>query len=178
MGMRGAAGLSNVLRSGDDIDTSARAALQQTGIEKLHVIACGPRPSDPAELLSSARMEELVGWAEQNYDQVFIDCPPILAASDAAIVGRLLDGIMMVVQPEQNHRRVVLRAAENLQAMRVNLVGIVANRVGDERDSSYYGYGYGYGYGAGYGMDEEDEMHDEQPEAEQEPVVMSPRRAA
>jgi len=84
-----------------------------------------------------------------------------MAATDAAIVGRIVDGMLLVVQPDKNHRRLVLRAVESLLSVQVNLCGIVANRVGDEKEGGYYGYGsgygygYGYGYGAGYGQEDE-----------------------
>ena len=75
-----------------------------------------------------------------------------MAAADAAIVGRAVDGMLLVVQPAKNHRRMVIRSAESLLSLQVNLLGIVANRVGEESGSGYYGYGsYGYGYGYGYG---------------------------
>jgi len=173
--MRDRDGLSSVLRSTDEVGSKAEELITSPGVDNLFVLPSGPRPSDPAELLSGERMQQLVAWCEQHFDQVFIDCPPILAASDAALVARLLDGIMLVVQPERNHRRVVLRAAEGLRSMNVNLVGVVANRVGEDSEG-YYGYGYGYGYGQGYGMEEEDEsaVGDAPP-----PVVeMQPRRAA
>jgi polysaccharide biosynthesis transport protein len=56
----------------------------------------------------------VLAWAEANYDQVLIDCPPILAAADAAIIGRLTEGLILVIQPEKNHRRLVLRAVSGL----------------------------------------------------------------
>lgn len=118
-----------------------------TGIENLDVLPSGPKPSNPAELLSGPRLSEVLAWAESNYDQVIVDCPPILAAADAAIVGRLTDGLILVVHPEKNHRRLVIRAVASLAAMGVGLVGVVANRVG-ENEGDYYGYGYGYGAGA------------------------------
>jgi succinoglycan biosynthesis transport protein ExoP len=108
-------------------------------------------------LLSSERFVELLGWADGKYDQVLIDCPPVLAASDASIIGRLTDGMVLVVQPEKNHRRLVLRAADGLASIGVDLIGVVANRVGEDSGGYYgYGQGYGYGYGYGHGHDEED----------------------
>lgn len=179
--LRSVDGLSNLLRSGDDVGQLAQQLVQESGVPNLDVFPSGPRPSDPAELLTSRRMEDLVAWAEQNYEQVFIDCPPILAASDAAIAGRLVDGIMLVVQPDQNHRRAVVRAVENLAAMRVNLVGIVANRVSQQRDGSYYGYGYGYGNGYGQAENEADARRrdDDAPlHPDLDEGILQPRRAA
>jgi Mrp family chromosome partitioning ATPase len=82
------------------------------------------------------------------------------AASDAALIGREVDGVLLVVQPSENHRRVVIRSVEALRAMKINLVGVVTNRVAAEKGSGYYeegyGYGLGYGCGSGYGADCDD----------------------
>jgi Mrp family chromosome partitioning ATPase len=120
--------------------------VRTTGLETLDVLPCGPKPVDPAELLSGDRLAEVMAWAESNYDQVLIDCPPVLAAADAALVGRAVEGVVLVVQPEKNHRRLVLRAAESLRSLEVNLVGLVANKIGTESGGAYDTYGYGYGY--------------------------------
>ena len=111
--------------------------------------------------MSHPRFAELIAWAENAYDQVLIDCPPVLAASDAALVGRLVDGVLLVVRPEENHRREVVRAAEGLAAMQVNLVGIVTNSIGSVIQSPHYGYGFGYGHGSGYGYGRETGEPDE-----------------
>lgn len=146
--LRGKPGLSEILRSEDDLASMCLARVHSTSCGKLDVIPCGPKPSNPAELLSDYRLAEVMAWAEANYDQVLIDCPPILAASDAAIVGRQTDGLMLVVQPEKNHRRLVLRAVAGLTSIGVTVLGVVANRISRDHKSDYYGYsGYGYGYG-------------------------------
>jgi capsular exopolysaccharide synthesis family protein len=148
--LRGSGGVSEILRSTEDIAALCAERVLATGVEGLDIIPCGPKPSNPAELLSGTRLSDLLAWAETHYDQILVDCPPILAASDAAIVGRLTDSLILVVQPEKNHRRLVLRAVNGLAAIGVHIGGVVANRVSTEKNSGYYGYG-GYGYGYGYG---------------------------
>jgi capsular exopolysaccharide synthesis family protein len=184
--MKGLPGLSEVLRFDDDLDQLCTSYIQASGSENLDILPCGTRPSNPSELLASSRLIELIGWAESRYDQVLIDCPPILATSDAAMVGKLVDGVVLVVQPEKNRRRVVLRAADSLRAVEAELVGVVANRVDVEKQDGSYGYSYGYGYGYSYGYGhEEDEDGDEHP-PEKKPVAeeaaavpgVLPRRAA
>ena len=120
------------------------------------MLPCGPRPSNPAELLASERFSDLLAWAETVYDQVLVDAPPVLAASDAAIIGRLVDGVVLVVRPDKNQRRPGRprrRRASVRWASRV--LGVVINRLTTDKDEGYYGYnygvGYGYGYGGGYG---------------------------
>lgn len=159
-GMRKMPGLADVLRSDEKIDQQCPALIQHSGIDLLDVLPCGSKASNPGELLSKRRLEELVAWCTNEYDQVLIDCPPVLAASDAALVGRHTDGTILVVQPEKNHRRLVIRATEELASLRVSVIGIVANRV-PEHSASGYGYGYGYGYGVGYGEDDALEPDDD-----------------
>jgi Mrp family chromosome partitioning ATPase len=186
--LRGLPGLADALRSEGDAAEDCQQRVQSSGIDGLDVFPCGPKPSDPTVLLSGPRMADLVAWAETAYDQVLIDCPPTLAASDAAIIGRLADGVVLVVQPEKNHRRLVLRATESLRVMQVQLVGVVANRVSTEKEGGYYGagygYGYGYGYGAGYGDREDEEGSDQSSVASETDDTprggrpVAPRRAA
>jgi capsular exopolysaccharide synthesis family protein len=160
LGMRGLGGLTNILRSGETLETAAARYVRPSGIAGLDVLPCGPRPSNPSELLSSVHFEEVVAWAESVYDQVLFDCPPTLAASDAAIISRHLDGVVVVIQPEKNRRRQVFRAFDGLSSVGVNLLGVVANRISRTEDA--YGYGYGYGYGQEHDQEEED--LDEAPE--------------
>jgi Mrp family chromosome partitioning ATPase len=130
----------------------------------MDVLPSGPRPHDPTGLLSRSRFSEFLNWAQDYYDQVLIDGTPILVASDAAIVGRVADGLVLVIQPEKNHRRAVLRAADEIHDANLNLIGLVINRISTDARQGYgsgYGYGYGYGYGEAYGdfddIDENDQ---------------------
>jgi capsular exopolysaccharide synthesis family protein len=149
--MRSRPGLSDLLRSDDDVAQLSSECICPSGLERLDILPCGPRPSDPAELLSRERFSDLLGWAETLYDQILIDSPPVLAASDVAILGRLVDGVLVVVQPHKNHRRRVLRAVESLASLGVSLAGAVVNGVASETDAGYYGYAGDYEYGYGYG---------------------------
>ena len=181
--MRGLKGLSRILKSVDPIAEAAPESIRETGQEGLHIIPCGPKPSNPSELLSTPRMSELIAWADDHYDQILIDCPPILAASDASIVGRLIDGLALVVQPTKNRRKLVLRATEMLRTAGVDVAGVIANRIGGKGDGYGYGYGYGYGHNYGYGHDDhEGELEDEYADAVSSQrtgtTTSSPRRAA
>ena len=163
LGLRGPQGLSHVLRdTTTEIESSVRENLHHDLCDGLDVLASGARPSNPAELLHSPRFADLLAWAETVYDQILIDSPPTLAAADTTIIGRQVDGAVLVVRPDKNQRRPVMRAVDGFRALDVNLLGVVVNRVGEDGTSDYYGYGmgYGYGYGAGYGA-EHDEPHGE-----------------
>jgi capsular exopolysaccharide synthesis family protein len=161
LGLRGAEGVSQVLRSSQDLPSICREVIKPTSIVNLDVLPSGGRSMEPSELLSSQRMVDLLAWAENEYDQVLVDCPPIMAASDAAIVGRLVDGMLLVVQPSKNGRRVVLRASDELTRMKVNLIGVVVNRVETEGQNGGHGFASGFSSGYGYGLGYEDDDHDD-----------------
>jgi len=168
--MKGMQGLSTILRDDRPIADSAVENLKASGAENLDVIPSGPRPVNPAELLSSDRMSELLAWAETLYDQVVVDAPPVLAVTDPAIVGRLADGVLLIVRPEKNRRKMVIRAAESFHSVGIPVLGIVANHLTAESGGDYYGYGYGYGYEYGYGHDEHDSDYGSSAHSGNEPV--------
>lgn len=145
LGKRGLPGLSDILRSDEDVHSVAPTRVHSSEVGNVEFIACGAKPSDPAALLSSSRMEDLLGWAVSSYDQVIIDCPPALIASDALIVGRLADSCLMVVNPDKNKRRAILRTADTLKNSGVEIAGLVLNNASMSIEKSYYGYGKGYG---------------------------------
>lgn len=187
MGMKGQAGLSDVLVASVPMPDIIRQHVCSSGLPGLDVLPAGPRRPNPSELLSTPRMADLLAWAETAYDQVFIDSPPTLVASDTSILGRLADGVVFVVQPGKNRRRLVMRAAESLTAVGVKLLGIVANRVSATDGNNGYGYGSGYGYSAGYGYgyghgdtsDDEDASADvDMPDAQTERDDPPAKRAA
>lgn len=157
MGLKGKPGVTDVLSSGDNAAKAAASLVQHTELPHLDVLPAGLRRSNPAELLSGQGFVELLAWAESTYDQVLVDCPPVLAVSDAQIVGRLVDGAILVVQPQKNHRRLVARACHNFASTGCNMLGVVANGLSAQSARGYgYGYGNGYGYGDSYGHDAKD----------------------
>ena len=110
--LRGPKGLSHILRDDAEITDSISRNITMGMTEGLDVIASGSRPVNPAELLASERFSEVLAWAETIYDQILVDAPPILAVADPAIIGRLADGMVLVMRPDTNRRKMVLRAAE------------------------------------------------------------------
>ena len=144
LGLRGADGVSNLIRGRGEVPQLADALVLPSGIDGLDVLSAGPRSTNPAELLASTRFSELLGWAEGAYDQILIDSPPALAASDTALIGRLVDGVLLVVQPAKNRRRLVIRAAESFAQLKIPLFGIAVNRIGNDGNNGYYEYGADY----------------------------------
>lgn len=154
MGVKGQSGLSDALVSTANLSEIIGQFVRSSGLPGLDLLPAGPRRPNPSELLSSPRMADLLAWAETVYDQILIDSPPALVASDASIAGRLVDGVVLVVQPNKSRRRLVMRAAETFSSAGIKLLGIVVNRVSAEGSDDVYGYGAGYGYGYGYGEDQ------------------------
>jgi polysaccharide biosynthesis transport protein len=158
LGLRGTDGVSSVIRGQGDAAQLAAELVRPSGIDNLDVLSSGPRPTNPAELLASTRFSELLGWAEGAYDQILIDSPPALATSDTALIGRLVDGVLLVVQPAKNRRRLVIRAAESFTQLKIPLFGIAVNRIGNDGNNGYYEYGADYDsdYADEYEYDVED----------------------
>lgn len=144
LGMRGEPGLAELLRDHAPIPEVLAQRLKTGVVPDLDVLPCGRRPTNPAELLAGPRSSELLDWAAQHYDQIIIDSPPAPLASDTAIWGRLADGVVLVIQPEKNKRRAVLRAAEYLRLLKITLLGIVLNRVHSGKEEDYAGYSGDY----------------------------------
>ncbi len=153
--LKGIPGVAEIITSKLPPSESAPSLVYETEVEGLHVLPVGLRRPNPAELLSSQAFVELLAWADSAYDRVIVDCPPILAVSDAQIVGQLVDGAILVVRPEKNHRRAVIRAVESFQSSGCRVLGVVANALSiDSQSYGYGGYGYGSSYGYSYGHDE------------------------
>ena len=105
-----------------------------------------------------------------RYDQILIDSPPTLAATDASIIGRLVDGVVLVMQPAKNRRRLVLRAAESFTSLGVTLLGVVVNRVGADKQDAIYSVDIQDGYGYG-GEEENQSTEDPMNHSDVEPIA-------
>ncbi len=173
--LKGQHGLSTLLRDSAPLPQSIPANLVPSLLENLDVISSGPRPVNPMELLAGDRFADLLGWAETVYDQIVIDSPPVLAVSDSAIIGRLVDGVVLAVRPEKNRRRLVVRAVSSFPSLGVRVLGMVINNVEAEKNQTDYGYGYGYGYGYSYGADHEEQGAEDPGQPAQ--AMRRPRRA-
>ena len=133
--LKGPRGLSHVLRDDAPLADCCLENVFNLGIEGLDFMPSGPRPANPSELLSSERFNDLIAWAEQIYDQVLIDAPPVLAVTDPAIVGRIVDGAIVVVRPDKKRRKMVTRAIESFRATGVKGISGVGNHLTTDTNS-------------------------------------------
>jgi capsular exopolysaccharide synthesis family protein len=145
MGLEGAVGLTSVLLGRVDLD----AALQAWGTGGLHVLASGPLPPNPSELLGSAGMQQLLHELEDRADIVLIDAPPLLPVTDAAVLGTITSGVVLLIRSNKTRREQVTRAMAILRGVSATPLGTILNMVPTRGPDAYaYGYGYGYGYKA------------------------------
>ena len=105
----------------------------------------GPHPPNPAELLCSMKMENLIKQCGQRFDHVVLDSPPVLPITDATILSSLVDGMIMVVECEATTRAALHRACRVIEHSGGKILGTVLNKVDTRRDG-YYGYRYYHGY--------------------------------
>lgn len=114
-------GLSDYLRGKAELND----IIFNLDIEHLSFISSGPVPSNPAELLGSVRMRELIEQLRQEYDFVLFDTPPVIPVTDSVILGSKVEGVIMVMQAGRTQRGMVTRAAELLSQAHGNIVGHV-----------------------------------------------------
>jgi succinoglycan biosynthesis transport protein ExoP len=114
-------GLSSVLMNQCD----SKEAIRASEIEDLDIIDCGPIPANPAELLSSARMEELLQEQRKKYDHIIIDGPPVLLVSDASVLAGLVDATLVVFNATATSRGAAQRTVRELDEVNANVVGCV-----------------------------------------------------
>jgi len=134
-------GLSNLLTG----RTQLKDAIQKTFVENLWLLSSGPIPPNPAELLNSARMKQLLDQLKENFNYVFIDSPPMLFVSDAAILGSMSDSTVIVLRPEKAHRKPFLNTIAEVRRGKAHIIGVVFNDVNYKKSiHSYDHYKYQY----------------------------------
>ena len=126
-------GLSNMI-----LDKRDTAPLAATGVENLLLLPAGVLPPNPADLLGSRRMEEIIAGLKAQADIVLFDAPPVIAVTDAALLALRLDGALLVVSAGQTRREHALQAKALLEKIHVRLVGtVLTNATLDRALSSY-----------------------------------------
>ena len=112
-------------------------------VPNLDIIACGPIPSNPSELLETPRMDAFLNELRQRYDRVVIDCPPISAVSDPLVMGSKADGVLYVMKFKKIRREHARRSVQRIQDAGIQIIGVLLNDIDFEgRDSYYYSYYY------------------------------------
>jgi len=125
-------------------DKDYRDYVRETAVPGVKVLAGGPIPPNPAELVGSKRMKRLIDDASEQFDIVLIDTPPIIAVTDASIIAQEVDGVILVLASGEVNKEYAQRAKEQLDKVGAKILGAVLNKV-DLKTSEYYYYYYYHG---------------------------------
>ncbi|WP_433745243.1 CpsD/CapB family tyrosine-protein kinase [Falsibacillus pallidus] len=136
-GMLNTIGLTNVLSRQTELDD----AIQPSDTDYLDILASGPIPPNPAELLSSASMENFLAEVYQKYDIVLFDTPPVTAVTDAQVLANQCDGTILVISSGSTENEQAIKAKELLETSKTKLLGIVLNNKKMTNNQYYYYYG-------------------------------------
>lgn len=130
-------GLTTVLSQGTELER----ALKATRIAKnLNVLTSGPIPPNPSELLGSRKMEELIAEASEKFDIILIDAPPVVSVTDAQILSRVIDGVIVVAHANQTKKEDLQKAKKLLDQVHANILGCVISDY-ESTNTAYAYYG-------------------------------------
>ncbi|HBQ6263278.1 TPA: polysaccharide biosynthesis tyrosine autokinase [Klebsiella pneumoniae] len=142
LGSENVKGLSDILSG----QAKVESIIERVSGGEFDYIGRGQTPPNPAELLMHPRFKELLSWASQNYELVIVDTPPILAVTDAAIIGKYAGTTLLVARFEANTAKEIAVSIKRFEQTGVVIKGCILNGV-MKKASSYYSYGYSqYGY--------------------------------
>ena len=141
LGLENSVGLITVLLG----RTTLEHAIQEH-VSGVRLLGTGPQPPNPAEVLDTQAMRDLLGTVRADYDVVIIDAPPILPVADAAILATEVDGVLLLARYGSTSQDQLRQAVARLDSVGGRLLGTILNRA-PLKALGGYGYGYGYGYG-------------------------------
>ncbi len=140
-----AGGLSTFLSRQVELDS----LIHKLWVPNLSILPCGPIPPNPAELISSERMKELLRVLSGRFDHILIDSPPLINVTDPVILSTMVDGVILVIQAGRSTRDVLRRARQELNSVGAKVFGVVLNNLDLKREgydsyiATYGNYGYG-----------------------------------
>ena len=127
-------------------DVTPADIAKPTQVTRLFIIPSGPLPPNPVELLSNAKMFDLLSAARERFDYVFLDGPPVIGLADALVIANLAQATVFAVAAGSTRIGAMEGSAKRLRAANGKLIGAILVKVGQ----AGHGYGYGYGYGYDY----------------------------
>jgi succinoglycan biosynthesis transport protein ExoP len=130
-------GLSDVLKG----ELEFLNAVRETAVPNLSLLPSGTLPTNPAELLSSPRLGQLLRAARDEFDVVFVDAPPLLAVSDPCVIARQIDGLLLVVRLGKNSVESAAQSRDLIRTNGLQVLGVVANCAAgsDDADQAQHG---------------------------------------
>lgn len=135
-------GLSDFLAKGQSVE-ELHQFVQDSDIPGVKIIACGPRPPNPSELLNTPRLGALVAWSKENFDRIIIDCTPMFPIHDTLLWGRHVNAAVFVVRYGQTRVPLIARANQRLKDGGIKILGAVVNAA-RPGGLTYSAYGYYY----------------------------------
>lgn len=127
-------GLTNMI-----LNDAEKPPLQQTAVENLSLLASGPKPPNPADLLGSKKVDQLIASMAEQFDFVLFNAPPVVAVTDATILGAKVDGVLLVITAGKTRRDHAEKAKEMLEKAHVRVVGVaLTNAPKDSSLGDYY----------------------------------------
>ena len=121
-----------------------KEVVNKTSIENIWLIPSGPIPPNPAELLNSRKMKDLIEEIGQVFDVILVDTAPVLAVSDTVLISSVADSTVLVIRSGQTRRKPFLSAVQELKRARANIIGVVFNGADLYRLGGYYSKYHGY----------------------------------
>jgi len=142
LGVARTPGLTNMILG----ESSAEDAIKNTEVPNLFVLPAGPNPPNPAELLLTSRFQAVLAELEQKFDRIIFDSPPLLAVTDAVVLTRAADGVVLVLRAGQTTMDDAMHAARQLRDVDGEILGVVLNDadMGDRRYGYYQYYAHTY----------------------------------
>lgn len=135
-GLENNAGITSILSR----KATVEEVINDTSIDNLSILTCGPLPPNPTELLTSKALENLLNKVYEEYDVIILDTPPVLAVADAQILSKYADGVILVVSSGRTEKEKVKKAKHILESSNANLIGVVLNNKKQEKADTYYYY--------------------------------------
>jgi len=160
LGMGPHSGLSNVLTGSIPLE---QAITNTAVLPNLFVLPAGTPPPNPAELLASSNMREVLAQLQQQYDHIVIDTPPTLSVTDAVVLSPRADAVVLVIRSGQTTKQALRRSRDVLVQVNAKVVGVLLNAVDLSSPDYYYYYEYQGKY-ARYYRDEESSDHEDEVE--------------
>ena len=170
---RNSTGLTNILKG----EITIKEGVNHVEGTTMDVLLSGSTPPNPSELLASAKMKDVIDELETMYDYVIYDTPPVLLVTDAAALGKYMNGALLVVRHNATEKGLVLKAKGYLDSAGVKILGAIYSIYSEKSVGNYYYskyssynyyyyyggyYGYGYGYGHRHKKKSEENAADEE----------------
>jgi len=149
--INGTVSLTEAIRSASDImmgGMKLEKMLETPGMEHMNILSSGNIPVNPAELLESKQMDDLIKNVRARFEVILFDAPPVLPITDASLLAGKVDGVVLVYEVGRTARSALLRTKAQLESAGAKILGIVLNHIKPEIEPTVaYPYYYKYKYG-------------------------------